>query len=109
MEDNLRIGIIIGSIFIAAVIITRVSRWLITRSYKLASHKLKVDPTRYRFAKNALSLIIWLIALGSIASFIPELKSSPNRAFICVLGTFIGFLISVFAVMTHYFLTTNNA
>ncbi|MDC3352359.1 mechanosensitive ion channel family protein [Crocinitomicaceae bacterium] len=75
MEDNLRIGIIIGAIFIAAVIITRVSRWLITRSYKLASHKLKVDPTRYRFAKNALSLIIWLIALGSIASFIPELKS----------------------------------
>ncbi|MGB1103494.1 MAG: mechanosensitive ion channel family protein [Crocinitomicaceae bacterium] len=51
------------------------SRWLITRSYNVASQKIKVDPTRYRFAKNALSLIIWLIALGSIASFIPELKS----------------------------------
>lgn len=75
MEISLRTWIIIGSIFVAAIIVTRLSRWLITRSYNVASQKIKVDPTRYRFAKNALSLIIWLIALGSIASFIPELKS----------------------------------
>ena len=75
MDISFNTWIIIGSVFVAAAIITRLSRWLITRSYKIASKKIKVDPTRYRFAKNALSLIIWMVALGVIASFIPELKS----------------------------------
>ncbi len=72
---DLKTGILIASIFIFAAILTRVMRWLITRSYRAASKKIKVDPTRYRFSKNALSLIIWLVALGSIASLIPEFRA----------------------------------
>lgn len=75
MDISINTWIIIGSIFISAIIITRVLRWLITRSYNIASKKIKVDPTRYRFAKNALSIIIWMVALGAMVSFIPNLKS----------------------------------
>ncbi len=47
-------------------------------------------------------------ALSTVnASFIPELKSSPNRAFICILGTFIGFFISIILVMIRQFTKDN--
>lgn len=47
-------------------------------------------------------------ALSTVnASFIPELKSSPNRAFICILGTFIGFFISIILVMIRQFIKDN--
>ena len=48
-------------------------------------------------------------ALSTVnASFVPELKSSPNRAFICILGTFIGIFISIVAVMFYQFLIKNE-
>lgn len=48
-------------------------------------------------------------ALNTVnASFIPELKSSPNRAFICILGTFIGFIMSIFFIMIYEFFITNK-
>ncbi|UKN00274.1 mechanosensitive ion channel family protein [Paracrocinitomix mangrovi] len=75
MQLDLRTWIILGSIFLGAIITTRTLRWLISRSYKAASAKIKVDPTRYKFTKNALSMIIWMIALGAMASYIPELKA----------------------------------
>ncbi|MBD3636245.1 MAG: mechanosensitive ion channel family protein [Crocinitomicaceae bacterium] len=75
MQLDLRTWIILGSIFIGAIIVTRVMRWLITRSYKAASKTIRVDPTRYRFSKNALSFIIWMIAFGAMALYIPELKA----------------------------------
>ena len=44
--------------------------------------------------------------------FVPELKSKPYRAFICLLTTFIGGLLSVMIVLVRYYLfgkeTTNN-
>ena len=33
---------------------------------------------------------------------VPELKIKPNRAIICVLGTFIGFVISLFFIFFQY-------
>ena len=30
---------------------------------------------------------------------VPELKSSPNRAVICIVGTLIGFFLSIFLVL----------
>ena len=48
-------------------------------------------------------------ALNTVnASFIPELKSSPNRAFICILGTFIGFIMSIFSIMIYEFYISNK-
>ena len=34
---------------------------------------------------------------------IPEIRTSPNRAFICILGVFLGFIFSIFfALITHF-------
>ena len=62
-------------IIVGAIILTRIVRWLINKSFITASDKLKVDPTRYKFFKNAASLIIWVLAVGSSVSLIPELKT----------------------------------
>ena len=75
MQLDLRTWIILGSIFVGAIIFTRLLRWMISRSYRAASLKIKVDPTRYKFTKNALSMVIWLVAFGAMASYIPELKA----------------------------------
>jgi len=66
---------IIAGIILLALILTPLSRWLITRSYTAASKKLNVDPTRYRFLKNAVSLIIWLGAIATIVLLIPKFKA----------------------------------
>ena len=59
--------------------------------------------------KQMISDISDEYALSTInASFVPELKSSPNRAFICILGTFIGLIISVVIAMSHFFLQKNE-
>jgi small-conductance mechanosensitive channel len=50
-------------------------RWLISKSFNTASDKLNLDPTRYKFFRNAAALIIWLVAFGAIISLIPKLKT----------------------------------
>jgi small conductance mechanosensitive channel len=58
-----------------ALVITRVIRWLMNKSFVTASEKIKVDPTRYRFLKNATTLIIWCLALAAITYMIPKLRA----------------------------------
>ncbi len=70
-----KIPIIITFVLIGAFVLTRMFNWVINRSIESATEKLKVDPTRYKFFKNAFSFIIWLIALGAIVSLIPALKT----------------------------------
>lgn len=67
--------IIVILILVGATILTRLVRWSISKSFIAASEKLKVDPTRYKFFKNAASLVIWLIAFGTVISLIPKLKA----------------------------------
>ena len=67
--------IIVILILVGATILTRVAGWFINKSFIAASEKLKVDPTRYKFFKNAATLVIWLIAFGSVISLIPKLKA----------------------------------
>lgn len=62
-------------IFIGAFIVMRLVRWLMTTALARSSNTLKVDPTHYTFLKNAVSLIIWIIALLVIVYTIPKLKS----------------------------------
>lgn len=62
-------------ILVTATIFTRVLHWLISKSFNTASEKLNVDPTRYKFFKNAVSLIIWLVAIGAIILLIPKLRA----------------------------------
>lgn len=75
IEVNWKTIIIVASIVVIATVLTRLVRWLINKSVKKASVTLRVDVTKYKFLKNAVSLIIWVGALATIVSFIPQLKA----------------------------------
>lgn len=62
-------------IILMASLITKVFRIIMHRYFERSSSVLHVDPTRYRFFKNAVSFIIFLIALIIIFYTIPELRS----------------------------------
>ena len=63
------------AVIISAFILSRLFRWLISKSFVTASKKIKVDPTNYKFLKNAVSLVIWVMAFAVIVSLIPKLKA----------------------------------
>jgi small-conductance mechanosensitive channel len=70
-----KIAAMVIAIIVGAIIITKLIRWIIEKTFIASSSKLNVDPTRYKFFKNAASLIIWILALGSIVLLIPKLKA----------------------------------
>ncbi|MFT5724264.1 MAG: small conductance mechanosensitive channel [Bacteroidia bacterium] len=72
---DVKTALLICGIVLGSLITTRIVRWFVNRSLSTASHKIKVDPIRYRFFKNAISAIIWLIALGAIILLIPRFKA----------------------------------
>ncbi len=57
-----------------AFIVGRVIRFVLGRFLKASAKKLKVDPTRYNFFKNAVDFIIFLIAIIIIFRSIPALQ-----------------------------------
>jgi small conductance mechanosensitive channel len=57
-----------------ASILTYIIRFIIGRFFKKAALKLKVDPTRYNFMKNAVGFIVYLIAIIIIFRSIPSLR-----------------------------------
>ncbi|MCB0397155.1 MAG: mechanosensitive ion channel family protein [Flavobacteriales bacterium] len=65
----------IGVILVGAFAISRVTLWLMGRFIKTSSEKLKVDATRYRFIRNAVSLVIYTTALFMVIYTIPSLRS----------------------------------
>lgn len=67
--------ILMISIFVGALILSRFVRWMINRSFINGKSKIKADITRVKFFKNAVSFVIWLIALGGIISLIPQLRT----------------------------------
>ena len=48
---------------------------MIRKSYQTASDILHIDPTRYKFFRNAASLAIWALAITAIVSLIPKLRT----------------------------------
>jgi small conductance mechanosensitive channel len=56
-----------------ASVLTYIIRFIIGRFFKKAALKLKVDPTRYNFFKNAVGFIVYLIATIIIFRSIPTL------------------------------------
>lgn len=80
-------------VFVVAVIIARLLRYIIGRLVKGASTKLKVDPTKYNFLKNAVEFIVYIIALIIIFNSIPKLKSYGTALFAGagVLAAIVGF------------------
>ena len=67
--------IIVVVIVIATVLITRFSRLLLDRYFRRTSLSSKLDPTRYTFAKNAVSAILYLCGIIAIFYVIPPLRS----------------------------------
>ena len=56
-------------------IVSRILRFLVGRFFRKAAEKLKVDPTRYNFFKNAIDFIFFLIGIIIIFRSIPALSS----------------------------------
>lgn len=76
-----------------AIAVGRILRFLIGRFFRIASFKIKVDPTKYSFLKNAVEFIVYIIALIIIFYSIPELRSYGTALFAGagVLAAFLGF------------------
>ena len=92
-------AIFIVCVLAIAFIVARIVRWLINQAYKRESRLIKVDQTTYKFAKNAISFIIWLIALAVIAMMIPQLKALAVALFA---GAGILFAIAGFAAQSAF-------
>lgn len=65
----------IAIIIVLTFIITRIVKLLINRFIGKSSKLMKIDPTRYRFFRNALNAIIYIIATIAIIHTIPALRS----------------------------------
>jgi small conductance mechanosensitive channel len=76
-----------------AVIIGRILRFSIGKFVRAASTKLKVDPTKYNFLKNAVEFIVYVIAVIIIFNSIPELRNYGTALFAGagVLAAIVGF------------------
>src|SRR6185369_16454916 len=63
--------------FVLAItfIISLVLRFLVGRFFKGAARKLKVDPTRYNFFKNAVDFILFFTAIVIIFRSTPSLRT----------------------------------
>ncbi len=57
-----------------AFLLGRIVRGILGRFFRAAAQKLKVDPTRYNFFKNASEFVIMLIAIVIIFRSIPALR-----------------------------------
>lgn len=68
--------IFIISVIIVTFIVSRILRFLVGRFFRAAARKLKVDPTRYNFFKNAVDFILFFVALVVIFRSIPALHTA---------------------------------
>lgn len=80
-------------VMVVAVVVGRILRFFIGQSVKGASHKIKVDPTKYSFVKNAVEFIVYIIAMIVIFNSIPRLKDYGTALFASagVLAAIVGF------------------
>lgn len=77
--DNRWEQLILALVVLAfAFIISLIIKFSINRFVRIASSKLKVDPTKYKFLKNAVDFLVYLIATIIIFKSIPELNSFGN-------------------------------
>lgn len=72
---DLKISIVIIIIMISAFIAIRLLRFFLSRYLDSASEKLKVDPTNYKFFKNTLSAVIYILAMALSIYMIPSLRT----------------------------------
>lgn len=68
-------ALIIVAAFVIATILSRLINFFLNRFLNSSSLILKVDPTRYRFFKNAVTAIIYILAFTIVIYSIPEFRS----------------------------------
>ena len=85
--------LIIISTMLVCFFLIRIIRSLMNRSIRKASALLKVDPTKYAFLKNTVSVVIITIGVVVVFQLIPELRklAVPLFAGAGVLTAVIGF------------------
>ncbi len=78
LEINQRIiqYIIVATVIaLVAVILSRILQKIMKVYFERSSHVLKVDPTRYKFLRNAVSFVVFMLAITLIFYTIPELRT----------------------------------
>lgn len=65
-------------VLVVAFVLSRILKYIIGKFVKAAARKLKVDDTRYKFFKNAIDFIIYLVAIIVIFRSVPALKTYGN-------------------------------
>jgi small conductance mechanosensitive channel len=75
MEKQWEQFIFVLSVLIVTFILSRILRFIVGRFIRGAAKKLKVDPTRYNFFKNAVDFILLFIAIAVIFRSIPSLRT----------------------------------
>lgn len=67
--------VFVVEVLIVWFVVSRIIRLVLGRFLRTATRKLKVDPTRYNFFKNAVDFILFLIAVIVIFKSIPSLRT----------------------------------
>lgn len=67
--------IVAAVIALVAVILARILQKIMKVYFERSSHVLKVDPTRYKFLRNAVSFVVFMLAITLIFYTIPELRT----------------------------------
>ena len=76
-NNNLILQYLIVSVVIVvlAIILSRVLQKLMKVYFERSSRVLKVDPTRYKFLRNAVSFVVFMLAMTLIFYTIPALRT----------------------------------
>lgn len=76
-NNNLILQYLIVSVVIVvlAVILSRILQKLMKVYFERSSRVLKVDPTRYKFLRNAVSFVVFMLAMTLIFYTIPALRT----------------------------------
>src|SRR5882762_1833557 len=75
MDKNWEQFFFVTAVLAITFIVSLVLRLLVGRFIRGAARKLKVDPTRYNFFKNAVDFILFFVALVIIFRSIPALRT----------------------------------
>ncbi|MFM8739876.1 MAG: mechanosensitive ion channel family protein [Cytophagales bacterium] len=67
--------VFVFSVLVVTFIVSRILRFIVGRFIRGAARKLKVDPTRYNFFKNAVDFLMLFVATIVIFRSIPSLRT----------------------------------
>ena len=93
VQNDFGKAILVILILVITIIIERIVRGVLDRSFKKSSKIIKVDPTQFNFLKHSMTAILYTIGIGFAVYMIPPLRalSVSVLAGAGVLAVIIGF------------------